>query len=174
MNTRKVSEAIDQDRRRLLGAAATIALASAANLLVPSQLVAEGVGNAIRPFRVNVPEEQLADLRRRIAATRWPDRETAEEKALEKCQQFFDELCAVVAADDVVTVPGGDGRLQGRDAPRVRYSGVFNPERIPAITKGVEQRMDVAGYATAASPKAAAFHATGLLHIVVAAPSQAA
>ena len=30
----------------------------------------------IRPFRVNVPEEQLADLRRRIAATRWPDRET--------------------------------------------------------------------------------------------------
>jgi hypothetical protein len=30
----------------------------------------------IRPFRVNVPEEQLADLRRRIAATRWPERET--------------------------------------------------------------------------------------------------
>ena len=30
----------------------------------------------IRPFQVNVPEEQLADLRRRIAATRWPERET--------------------------------------------------------------------------------------------------
>ena len=30
----------------------------------------------IRPFRVNVPEQQLADLRRRIAATRWPERET--------------------------------------------------------------------------------------------------
>jgi len=30
----------------------------------------------IRPFRFNVPEEQLADLRRRIAATRWPERET--------------------------------------------------------------------------------------------------
>jgi len=30
----------------------------------------------IRPFRVNVPEEQPADLRRRIAATRWPERET--------------------------------------------------------------------------------------------------
>jgi hypothetical protein len=26
--------------------------------------------NAVRPFRVNVPEEALADLRRRIAATR--------------------------------------------------------------------------------------------------------
>jgi pimeloyl-ACP methyl ester carboxylesterase len=30
----------------------------------------------MRPFRIDVPEEQLVDLRRRIAATRWPDRET--------------------------------------------------------------------------------------------------
>jgi pimeloyl-ACP methyl ester carboxylesterase len=30
----------------------------------------------IRPFRVNVPETELADLRRRINATRWPERET--------------------------------------------------------------------------------------------------
>jgi len=29
----------------------------------------------IRPFRVNIPEEQLVDLRRRIAATKWPERE---------------------------------------------------------------------------------------------------
>jgi len=32
--------------------------------------------NAIHPFRVNVPEAELAELRRRIDATRWPDRET--------------------------------------------------------------------------------------------------
>jgi pimeloyl-ACP methyl ester carboxylesterase len=32
--------------------------------------------NAIRPFRVGIPEEALADLRRRIAVTRWPERET--------------------------------------------------------------------------------------------------
>jgi hypothetical protein len=30
----------------------------------------------IRPFRIDVPEEYLIDLRRRIAATRWPERET--------------------------------------------------------------------------------------------------
>ena len=30
----------------------------------------------IRPFSVEVPEEELADLRRRIAATRWPEKET--------------------------------------------------------------------------------------------------
>ena len=30
---------------------------------------------AIRPFKVNVPEAELAELRRRINATRWPERE---------------------------------------------------------------------------------------------------
>ena len=30
----------------------------------------------IRPFRIDVPEEKLVDLRQRIAATRWPDKET--------------------------------------------------------------------------------------------------
>ncbi len=30
----------------------------------------------IRPFNVNFPEAELTDLRRRIKATRWPDRET--------------------------------------------------------------------------------------------------
>jgi pimeloyl-ACP methyl ester carboxylesterase len=32
--------------------------------------------NEIRPFHVNVPEAELTELRRRINATRWPDRET--------------------------------------------------------------------------------------------------
>jgi len=32
--------------------------------------------NSIRPFRVNVPEPQLIELRRRIIATNWPERET--------------------------------------------------------------------------------------------------
>src|ERR1041384_1472078 len=32
--------------------------------------------NPIRPFQVNVPEAYLTDLRRRINATRWPERET--------------------------------------------------------------------------------------------------
>ncbi len=32
--------------------------------------------NAIRPFRVNVPEAELSELRRRINATKWPERET--------------------------------------------------------------------------------------------------
>ena len=33
-------------------------------------------GTAIQPFRVNVPEAELTELRRRINATMWPERET--------------------------------------------------------------------------------------------------
>ena len=36
----------------------------------------EGGADAIRPFTVHVPDEALADLKRRIAATRGPARET--------------------------------------------------------------------------------------------------
>src|SRR5690242_2505195 len=81
MNSNTTIDIIDQDRRRLLGtAAAGIAVAAAASLL-PSRLIAAESGAAIRPFRVNIPREQLADLRRRIAATRWPDKETVDDRS---------------------------------------------------------------------------------------------
>src|SRR5215469_13326397 len=37
---------------------------------------ASGDKAAIYPFRVNFPEADLVDLRRRIQATRWPEKET--------------------------------------------------------------------------------------------------
>src|SRR5215212_5174701 len=36
---------------------------------------------SIRPFRVNVPDEAVADLRRRLQATRWPDMETVADQS---------------------------------------------------------------------------------------------
>ena len=36
---------------------------------------------AIRPFQIDVPEEQLADLRRRIEATRWPSKELVDDRS---------------------------------------------------------------------------------------------
>jgi pimeloyl-ACP methyl ester carboxylesterase len=36
---------------------------------------------AIRPFRVDMTEDAIADLRRRIAATRWPDKETVSDQS---------------------------------------------------------------------------------------------
>jgi pimeloyl-ACP methyl ester carboxylesterase len=35
----------------------------------------------IRPFRVSIPEEELVELRRRVAATRWPERETVADES---------------------------------------------------------------------------------------------
>ena len=36
---------------------------------------------SIRPFKVQVPQAALDDLRRRIAATRWPDKETVDDRS---------------------------------------------------------------------------------------------
>ena len=35
----------------------------------------------IRPFHVDIPEEKLTDLRRRIAATQWPEKETVADQS---------------------------------------------------------------------------------------------
>jgi pimeloyl-ACP methyl ester carboxylesterase len=44
---------------------------------VPQQAVEQASDKtAIRPFHVNVPETELTELRRRINATKWPERET--------------------------------------------------------------------------------------------------
>ncbi len=37
--------------------------------------------SAVRPFQINIPDESLVDLRRRIAATRWPERETVTDQS---------------------------------------------------------------------------------------------
>src|SRR3712207_6607858 len=58
-------------RRDLL---ATSAAAGALGLFHGNP-AAGAVENPIRPFQIRVPEEELVDLRRRIAATKWPDRE---------------------------------------------------------------------------------------------------
>jgi pimeloyl-ACP methyl ester carboxylesterase len=60
------------DGREALAAPA----ATAASSRVSRQARVETKGDVIREFHVNVPESELAELRSRINATRWPDRET--------------------------------------------------------------------------------------------------
>jgi pimeloyl-ACP methyl ester carboxylesterase len=69
-------EVIDQDRRWLLSAVAIGITAAGAGSFFPKQPVLAGTADAIRPFRINVPKEALADLRKRINATKWPEPET--------------------------------------------------------------------------------------------------
>ena len=49
--------------------------------LLSTRAAAESNDTAIRPFRVNVPKAKLADLQRRLAATRWPTKELVEDRS---------------------------------------------------------------------------------------------
>jgi pimeloyl-ACP methyl ester carboxylesterase len=60
------------DRRELLATSAAVG----ASALFATATRAAAEDGSIRPFHVNVPEERLVELRRRIAATNWPDKET--------------------------------------------------------------------------------------------------
>jgi pimeloyl-ACP methyl ester carboxylesterase len=72
-----MSEPSLPNRRDLLAAS----VAAAALTALPTGLANAVEGDAIRPFRVDIPEQDLVDLRRRIAATRWPDRETVDDQS---------------------------------------------------------------------------------------------
>src|SRR3984885_12353053 len=61
------------DRRGFLASSAAVAAASG---LIATAAQAAAEDGAIRPFHIDIAEEQLVDLRRRLAATRWPDKET--------------------------------------------------------------------------------------------------
>jgi caspase domain-containing protein len=83
----------------------------------------------------------------------------AEQNALEACQVRYGHGCVLLAVDDKVQPAGGNP--QGRDMPRVRYDGQFEPSRMPFVSANLRQRSDVAGYGTTAGPKAMAIHPWG-------------
>jgi len=67
-------------RRSVLGfsAAAAAGLFSSGRIIAADQA---GEGPAIRPFSVHFQDEAIADLRRRITETRWPDKETVSDRS---------------------------------------------------------------------------------------------
>jgi Epoxide hydrolase N terminus len=46
-----------------------------------TQVETSMAGTEVRPFQVDIPEEALDDLRRRIAAARWPSRELVTDRS---------------------------------------------------------------------------------------------
>jgi pimeloyl-ACP methyl ester carboxylesterase len=71
-------------RRRFIGVAAAATVAGSLSPIAfaeTNQAITQvmqpggGDGSTIRPLRIRAPESQLIDLKRRIKATRWPDRE---------------------------------------------------------------------------------------------------
>ncbi len=48
---------------------------------LPAELDTGAKDSTIRPFHIDVPEDELAELRRRIAATRWPSKELVADRS---------------------------------------------------------------------------------------------
>src|SRR5271154_2355018 len=87
-----MSDEINNDRRRFLGAAALSLAAAEFGVMgsakaqyggssskgaaaAPAKRGAAADDTSIRPFHVSIPDADVADLRRRVAATKWPERE---------------------------------------------------------------------------------------------------
>ncbi len=88
-----MSDEINNDRRRFLGAAAMSFAAAPFGIMAsakaqpssgssaagvtsaPAKTGAAADDTSIRPFHINIPDAEVADLRRRVAATKWPERE---------------------------------------------------------------------------------------------------
>jgi pimeloyl-ACP methyl ester carboxylesterase len=60
---------------------------------------ADETATEIRPFHVDIPEEAIVDLRRRIAATRWPERETVADRSQGVPLAMIQELARYWATD---------------------------------------------------------------------------
>jgi hypothetical protein len=70
---------------------------------------------AIRPFSFDVPEERLEDLRRRLAATRWPSRELVDDRSQGAQLATIQALARYWATDTT-------GALARRSSTRCRSS----------------------------------------------------
>jgi len=90
---------LDQDRRRLLAAATMGTAAAGAASLLPSQRASATADHEIRPFRLSIPEADLAEMRRRIGATRWPERETVSDDSQGVPLAMMQELARYWATD---------------------------------------------------------------------------
>jgi pimeloyl-ACP methyl ester carboxylesterase len=74
-------KSLSPTRRNIMAGASAAGALTLLPATVPATLAAAAEAGAIRPFHVNVPEAALADLRHRLAATRFPDRETVTDRS---------------------------------------------------------------------------------------------
>jgi pimeloyl-ACP methyl ester carboxylesterase len=63
-------------RRNFLASSAAVGVSSLFATSAPA-----ATDGSIRPFHINIPQDQLTDLRRRVLATRWPERETVTDRS---------------------------------------------------------------------------------------------
>src|SRR5579885_3162265 len=72
MSTTPPYSPLSPTRRTVLAASAVAGAAS----VLPASVTAAADSGAVRPFHFKASDNDLADLRRRIEATKWPEQET--------------------------------------------------------------------------------------------------
>ena len=95
----------------------------------------------------------------------------AEDAALEGCEAYYADPCALVAADETLLATP-DHPPPPQAMARNHYAGSFDPDQIPAILPALRVREDIKSYAAAPAPKAAAFHPWGAIYIFSNSASQ--
>ena len=107
-------------------------------------------------------------------STSRPSLAEAENAALEGCQIFHGQPCALLAVNQTVLPAPADNIWPTRDMPRVRYSGEFDPAQIPAVLDNRRHGFEVASYREETAPKAIAFHPWGRIFVKTKAVNQRA
>jgi hypothetical protein len=92
----------------------------------------------------------------------------AGDRALEGCQLRYGRPCALIAVDDEISA---EGELKPRDMPRLRYSGKFDLDQVPALRLATRRRGDVQNYDKAMEPKAMAIHPWGRFFVAAGNPT---
>src|ERR1700733_809635 len=113
------------------------------------------MGEGITPFLIDVPDADLADLRRRLRQTRWPEAEPVADWSQGVPLAYLRDLCGYWA-------DGYDWRGGGGPRGRLRLAGGRGPaERAAAVPDGdrrgadrVRARAVAAGGCAAADPDA--------------------
>lgn len=84
MNAERTANTFTLSRRALLlngAVAAALAVSHPARAVAQASTMTPLEAGDIRPFRAEVPTAELVDLRQRLAATRWPDPETVDDRS---------------------------------------------------------------------------------------------
>jgi hypothetical protein len=87
-----------------------------------SATTATAGATAIRPFHIEVPQEEIDALRRRVQAARWPDKETVSDRAADDYERTR-ELVAVIRGSD-----GGRRMYGAGDALPAVYTERFRTQ----------------------------------------------
>lgn len=88
-----------RDWRRTLTTSALALSALMAGLVSLSPGAHAAEDTTIRPYKVNIPQADLDELRRRVNATRWPDKETVKDQSQGPQQAKLQELARYWGSD---------------------------------------------------------------------------